>query len=144
MAQLIFKDSGLLIHEGQPPIIYQNWPSYNAEIHDIVFSEQEFPNRRRENQIWFYFPTINEFFSSHRSEHAIVKAWKSQLDETRLEEIMDELEDTGQFQECLNSLNITKIRRKFERLRQSGQITTQERVILDDLVIHFTDDPPIG
>lgn len=145
LAQLIFKDSGLLLHEGQPPIIYQQWHSYNEEIHDIVFCEQEFPNRRRENQIWFYFPTLNKFFPSERSEHAAVKAFKSQIeDESRFDEIIDDLEASGQFQEALDSLNMKKVRRKLERLMQEGKITIQERVKLDDLVIHLTGEPPIG
>jgi hypothetical protein len=143
MSQLIFKDSGLLIHEGQPPIIYQQWKSYNSEIHEIVSINQEFPNRRRENQIWFYFPTLQKFFLNERAEHAIVKAFKEILG-SRFNEIMDDLEETGPVQDCLHELNIKKLRGKLDRLRQKGLITIQERTVLDDTVVHIGDNQQIG
>ena len=144
MAQLIFKDSGLLIHEGQPPIIYQNWPSYNEETHTIVFVEQEFPNRRRENQIWFYFPTLDLFFQNDRSEHAAIKAFRTLLDAERFYEIIDCLDECGAIHECLHCMEIAKFRRKLERLRSASKITIQEKTIMDDLVVHLDGSPPIG
>ena len=152
MAELIFKDTGLLIDEGDTAENYMERIEFDPEFHQIVNTGQQFNRsstkchlmRSPMRQVWFYFPTLNKFFLNERSEHSAIKAFKSVLGPERFTDIMDDLEETGPIHDCLHALDIPKLRRKLERLRQKGLISIQERVNLDDLVIHFTDEPPMG
>jgi hypothetical protein len=119
MAQLIFKDSGLLIHQGRSTTEYENDPEFDIEIHEAVDVTGVF-----EDDIFFYFPTLNTFLKSNNKGHAIARAIKQIIDPGRIDALIDALEDNGSFHAYLNSFNIQMIRRKINKSQFRNEMTS--------------------
>ncbi len=120
MAQLIFRDSGMLVDIGD------QFADFDPEFHQIVDTGQTFHEFRvPKRQMWFYCPAKDWFYLSTRQKHGLVDAIKSQFETDRSEEIEDILEEHG-IEDLLNRLDIIKLRRKLQKARGLGQITVEE------------------
>lgn len=145
MAQLILKDSGLLIEEGNAAALAAaNDPAFYAVVDTgQVFDAfdmtpgQPTVGRVPDRQVWFYFPTKNRFFQSTRKYHAIEKAIGDEFGAARGEEILDYLERFGPIRETLDKLDTKKARRKLVAAVNAGHITAQEAQALRDLIVHL-------
>lgn len=132
MAQLIFKDSGILIHQGKTTTEYENDPDFDSQIHQIVDVSGLFLD-----DIYFYFPTLNNFFKSNSKGHAIARAIKQIIDPGRIDALIDALEENGSFHAYLNSFNIQMIRRKINNANAKFDISIQERDDILNLIAHL-------
>lgn len=138
MAQLIFKDSGLLLREGDIASNYQDlelYPEYDPAVHQIVKTGQTFHIKRVPwRQVWFYISSMNKFFQSRRRRHALLVAAEEIIGATRWEEIQDALEEQGPIHEYLADLDLQTLKRKVQRARSKDLITADELSALAGLL----------
>lgn len=148
MAQLIFKDSGLLLAEGQTQGEFEADPGYDSNFHQVVDTGQEFETFVMEPgeptvgwvptvQKWFYFPTLNLFVQSSRKKHAILAAAETLFSPSRWDEILNYIDEQGGFRTMLHDLDLSTARRKIQRARDKGLITAAEVQALAELVAHL-------
>ncbi len=146
MAQKIFIDSGMMLDEGRTPAEYMAQADWNPAIMQIVDTGQVFDQldmgppatgRVPQNQKWFYFPSLNQFFQSTDKKHAIIAAAETLFTAERWEEIMDYIDEQGGFQRQLARMDLKTARRKIQRARAKGLITTDEVQALAELVAHL-------
>lgn len=132
MAQKIMKDTGLLLEDGRTEAEYTADPQWNDLYFDVVDTGQTFEERT----IYFYFPTLNQFFKSTKRIHAVYRAAKTLFTESRWDEIEDILDEHG-IREHLHTFDLSKARRKIQRARSKGMLTATEVQSLADLVAHL-------
>lgn len=132
MAEKILTDTGLLLEWGKTQAEFEAELGWNPSIMDVVDTGQGFEDR----QIYFYFPTLNQFFKSTPKLHAVFRAAKTIFTESRWDEISDIL-DQYSLRDQLNTFDMTTARRKVQRARQIGLITAAEAQSLADLVAHL-------
>jgi hypothetical protein len=146
MTQKIFVDSGMMLDEGKTPAQFMAEPDWDPQIMQIVDTDQEFDQldmgppatgRVPENQKWFYMPSLNRFFLNTRRKHAIVAAAETLFTAERWEQILDYIDEQGDFQALLHRLDLKTARRKIQRARAKGLLTTDEVQDLGDLVAHL-------
>lgn len=148
MSQLIFKDSGLLLAEGQTQAEFEADPGYDSAFHQVVDTGQAFetfvmnPGEPTVGwvptvQKWFYFPSLDQFVQSTSKKHAILAAAETLFSASRWEEILDYIDEQGGFRSMLNRLDLTTARRKIQRARDKGLITVGEVQALAELVQHL-------
>lgn len=146
MAQKIFVDSGLMIDEGKTPAQFMAEPDWDPAIMQIVDTGQVFDQldmgppatgRVPEGQKWFYFPSLDQFVISTSKKHAILAAAETLFSASRWEEILDYIDEQGAFRSMLNRLDLTTARRKIQRAKNKGLITTAEVQALSALVQHL-------
>jgi len=149
MAQLIFKDSGLLLDEGDTASNYADTdkhPEYDPAVHEIVDTGQTFDpfvmnpgqpttGRVPERQTWFYIAAMNKFYLNTRRRHSILQAAKELIDDdARWEQIQDALEEQGAISEYFAELDLQSVKRKVIRAREMGRITAEEVATLRSLL----------
>lgn len=148
MAQLIFKDSGLLLDEGDTAENYADTdkhPEYDPNFHDIVDTGQTFQTfvmtpgqpttgRVPDRETWFYVNGVGKFYLNQRRRHAILSAAAELIGEARWEEIQDALEEQGPIHEYFADLDLQTVKRKVIRAREKGLITQAEILQLRSLL----------
>lgn len=138
MAQLIFKDSGIMLHQGKTAAQYADTletPDYDPAVHQIVDTGQIFNvNWVPDREVWFYFSGPDKFYQSTRRKHALLAAAEELIGPTRWEEIQDALEEQGPIMEYLASLDLATLKRKVLRAQSKGLITAGEVTLLQGLL----------
>ncbi len=147
MAQKVFIDSGLMLEEGRTPAQFMADPDWDPAIMQIVDTGQVFDQLDMgdgpstgwvpEIQKWFYFPSLDQFVLGTGKKHAIIAAAETLFTAERWEQILDYIEEQGGFRTVLNRLDLSTARRKFQKARTKGLITTAELQSLGTLVEHL-------
>lgn len=127
MAQLYFKDSGLLLQEGNDAAHYQGQDDYDAVVHGIADTGQAFHiNWVPKRQVWFYIKDLDVFYESKEGIHAFWAAAADEFTPSRWAEIEDILEESGSVKKALNDLKHAKVVDKATKQFDRGLITNQE------------------
>lgn len=127
MAQLYFKDSGLMLQEGHDAAYYQGQDDYDASVHGIADTGQSFHiNWVPKRQVWFYIKDLDLFYESKDQTHAFWAAAADEFTPARWAEIEDILEESGSVKKALNDLKHSKIVDKATKQHDRGLITNQE------------------
>lgn len=132
MAEKILIDTGLLLEWGKTQSEFEAELGWDPSTMDVVDTGQSFVDAT----IYFYFPTLNQFFKSTPKIHAVFRAAKTIFTESRWDDISDIL-DQYSLRDQLNTFDMTTARRKVQRARQAGLITAAEAQSLADLVAHL-------
>lgn len=134
MAQKILTDTGLLLAWGKTQAEFEAQRGWNSDIFSVVDTGQTFEART----VYFYFPTLNQFFKSTISVHAVYRAAKTLFTAERWDEIEDILDEHG-LRKHLDTFDLVKAKRKITRARAKGMLTVAEVQSLADLVAHYPD-----
>lgn len=127
MAQVYFRDSGLLTDEGRTEEEFRNEADFNPAIHDIADTGQTFNiNRVPKRQVWFYIKDLDQFYESKDGTHAFWAAAAAQFSNGRWKQIEDILEESGSVKKALNELKHAKIIEKATKQQGRSLITVDE------------------
>lgn len=127
MAQLYFKDSGLLLQEGEDSAVYMALDDYDPAVHGIADTGQTWHiNWVPKRQVWFYVKDLDLFYESKGGIHAFWAAAADEFTPARWAEIEDILEESGSVKKALNELKHSKIVDKATKQHDRGLITPQE------------------
>lgn len=132
MAQKIFLDTSLLIEDGRTQAEYEADPDWDPAIFGIVDTFQVFDL----DTVYFYFPTLNLFYKSTETIHAVYRAAETLFTQSRWEEISDLLDEFDIWR-MLNTFDLAVAKRKIIRARDRGFITVAEVQSLAALVAHL-------
>lgn len=134
MAQIYYHDSMMMVHQGETVDDYEeNWPDYDSATQTITASAQVF-QENWDRFAWFYMPSIGEYFKTTDKRHAYFEAAKALFSASRWEEIEDGLDEVGPLNQYFASMDLPKIKRKVQRARDLGIITTAELQALSGLL----------
>jgi hypothetical protein len=131
MAQIYNSDSGLMAHQGQDVIDYQDWDDFGSWT--VTNSAQVFP-ADWEQHAWFYVESIGQYFKAEGDLHALFVAAKTLFTPERWEEIRDALDEMGPIKSYLDRLDLPRLKRKAQRARDIGLITQDELTALSGLL----------
>lgn len=133
--ELYFKDSGLLVAEGESQEQLEARPEYDPTVHGISDTGQTWhPARVPRREVWFYIKSENKYYLSTRTKHSIVSAAEEKIGAARWAEIEDEIEDVCPLGELLAVRDLVKFKRKVERAFDKGNITFAEVLSIKALV----------
>lgn len=134
MAQIYYTDSKLMVHQGEIQSTYENWPDYDVLKHTITDIIQVFPDDWMDHA-WFYIGPQTRFVRREDpDEHPLLAAAKAEFTPERWIEIRDAIDEQGNISKYLDTLNIAKAKRKAQRARDLGLITTAELQQLSQIV----------
>lgn len=135
MAEKIMLDTSVLVDAGKTQAEFEAEDGWDPAIYGVVDSGQTFDIPIRD--IWFYFPTINEFFISTPKFHAVLRACKTLFTSSRWDEIRACLDEQGSIDYLLGCLDMISIRTKMIRARDKSLITTPELEAMETMVAHL-------
>lgn len=127
-----------MIHQGLTDTEYQNNPFFvwDPAVHAIANSAQAFPEKWKDTN-WLFVPVLGQFFTRVDGRHPLFVAASTLFTPERWEEIEDWLEEHADVHHLLRRANFKKLRRKVQRVRDKGLITTAEAQSLASVVAHF-------
>lgn len=132
MAEKILTETGLLIGWGKSQAEFEAETGWNPAIMSVVDTGQTFEDQT----IYFYFPTLDQFYKSTPKVHAVYRAARTAFTSERWDEIRDILDEHNLWHH-LNTFDMTVARRKVQRARSKGLITVDEAQTLSQIVSHL-------
>ena len=126
MAQLIMKDSGLLIEEGRTQQQYESDPGWDPNYFSVVDTGQTFDQldldpvasgRVPDRQVWFYVQSLDQFFQSTGPKHAYLSALETQFSPGRWTALINGID--WPINELLHELKMDDVNARLT-LEQSG------------------------
>ena len=150
MAEVHHNDSKMMFHRTRSQSEYENWQFYNPEKMTITHSSQtdfvggpddpsdpqyeQYPDWKRHS--WFWIQSLSKYVKrdDDTDTHALLVAAKSLFTPERWEEIKDALEERGSLSRYLDRLDLQTVKRKAQKARDLGIITTAELQALSGIL----------
>jgi len=138
MAQLYFLDSLMLIHHGLPPMAYQGWEDWDPLKHGISTSAQSLPpDHPMFGKPWFYVPSVDRYYQRDDGNHPVMVVIAEQFAASRWEDIEEALEEICQPNRILEGSKYSKLKKRFQKLEQKGEITLAELTVIEGILDQY-------
>jgi len=136
MAQCYFKDTGLLVDQGDTEANYQAAGWYDSQIHATCNESFSFPADWRDMP-WFYVPSTNSFYRYRDGLHPILQAAETQFTGPEWTDMTNKLDEIGGFCDCLNRMDITRFQAKIVYAESSARISSADATKLNSVIAHL-------